>query len=57
MFKVWLLISNFILFKYLIVWLNQLHVSYKSNVFQPYASHKGFENFKISLSMLLFKNA
>jgi hypothetical protein len=34
MLKVWLLISNFTLFKDLIFWLNQLHVSYNSNVFQ-----------------------
>ncbi len=35
MFKIWLLISNFTLFKDLIFWLNKLHVNHESHVSQP----------------------
>jgi hypothetical protein len=35
LFKFWFLIWNFILFKYFIFWLNQLHVNHKSHVLQP----------------------
>jgi hypothetical protein len=60
MFKSWLLISNFILHKYLINWLNQLYVNHKSHVSQPTITKyhtKVFENLKILLCMLLFKSA
>jgi hypothetical protein len=35
MFKVWILILKFTLFKYFIFWLNQFHVNYKPHVFKP----------------------
>jgi hypothetical protein len=60
MFKVWLLISNSTLFKDIMFWSNQLHVNYKSHVYQPYyhyLSHQGLEKLEVILCMLLFKSA
>jgi hypothetical protein len=58
-FKVLFLISNCILLKDLIFWLNQLHVimDHMFSTYHHYVSHLGFENFKILLCILLFKNS
>jgi hypothetical protein len=58
MLKVWLLISDFTLLKYLIFWLNQFHINHKSHVYQPtIIIYQYVENFEFFLCMLLFKSA
>jgi hypothetical protein len=56
-FKVLFLISNCTLLKYLIFWLNQLHViiDHMFSTYHHYVSELGFENFEILLCIFYLK--